>query len=177
MRISQTTAEQISYKLTEKSRIAADELHKEFRELITVLYEEETPEAIKKAFSEYPDWFYTRSNIEFTGHGFRWESIAPTRPVICNKDNHAHLTLTAKISEKISKAKTRYDKANQEYKALRKETETALLNLRTSNNIKENIPAAIPFLPPPMSNALVVNVDSLNKKLNRQPEVKKPVKA
>lgn len=49
--------------------------------------------------------------------------------------------------------------------------------LKTHKNIAENLPEAVPFLPPPMSNALVVNFSSLQKKLNKQPEVSKQVVA
>lgn len=68
------------------------------------------------------------------------------------------------------KIKRELEKAEQEYKQLFSETENALLALKTQKNIRENLPEAIPFLPPPISNSLVVNFASLQKKLNKQPD-------
>lgn len=93
-------------------------------------------------------------------------------PVICNSGNtDATLTLTDAIATKLTKAKRKWEKAYADCQELKKETEQALINLRTFKNIRENIPEAGPFLPPPMSNSLVVNVESLNKKLAHQPAV------
>jgi hypothetical protein len=175
MRISQDLAQQIAFKLTQGSRDNADLFRKEYQELVTQFYEQQTPVEVKKTFDTHPEWFSTRQRVDFSGQGFRYEQVTTTRSVICNQGQIATLPLTAKIADRLTKAKNKYEKADKECKALKDETETALINLRTFTRIRENIPAAIPFLPPPMSNALVVNVDSLNKKLNHQPAVKKAV--
>lgn len=170
-RISQDLASQIAFKLTAKSRAAADLLKKEYQSLVYELYLEETPAEIKKMFTKYPEWFYTRQVVSFFGHGFRFESVTVEKPVIVNTSNRdANLTLTDAIANKLTKFKRKYEKADADCKELKRETEQALINLRTFQRIRENIPEAAPFLPPPMSNALVVNVDALNKKLAGQPK-------
>lgn len=171
-RISQDLASQIAYKLTSKSRAAAEVLRKEYRDLVLQFYLEETPNAIKKTFELFPEWFSTRRTVALTGHGFRYEKVNVDIPVICNAGSgDAHLTLTDDIANKITKAKMKWEKADAECNDLKKEVETAMINLRTFQRIRENIPEAARFLPPPMSNALVVNVDSLNKKLSQQPNM------
>lgn len=172
-RISKDAARSISFKLTEKSKLAVSQLHEDYREMITALYEDQTPAKVKAAQKEHPEWFYTRSEIYLNGHGFNREWVTPTRPVIANSEDggDANLHLTAKTAATIFKAKIKWEKADKKYKELRRETESALLALKTYNNIRKELPEAAPYLPPPMSNALVVNFDSLKKKLNQQPTV------
>jgi hypothetical protein len=169
MTISKDTAQQIAYKLTEKSRKNAEVLNEAYRALVTELYESQTPDEIKEIFKKHPDWIYTRMEIVLDGNGFRYERVCTVRPVITNSNSEARMEMTNKVSTALTKAKTARDKAKAAHKSLVDETKTALLNLKTTKNISDNLPDAIPFLPPPMSNALVVNIDSLKKKLNTQP--------
>lgn len=168
-RISKEAAKSISYKLTEKSRLIVAALHEEYREMITTMYEDHTPAEIKAVKKLFPDWFCTRSEIYLNGHGFNREWITSTRPVIANSNDDCNLHLTAKSAAPVFKAKTKWEKADKKYKELRRETESALLALKTYNNIRKELPDAAPYLPPPMSNALVVNFDGLKKRLNSQP--------
>lgn len=172
MRITKDLANQIAFKLTEKSRLVVEAEKIAYQTLVTELYEKETPTAVRECFAKHPEWFSTRSNISFSGHGFRWESIKSIRRVIPNIEGDARLTLTQKIADQLHKAQQKFEKADKFYKDLKQETETALVNLGTYKRIEENIPEAKKYLPPPMSNALVVNMDSLNKKLAKQPEIK-----
>jgi hypothetical protein len=71
------------------------------------------------------------------------------------------------------KVKRKKEKAKEDYKNLVTETEAALYALKTAKNVRENLPEAAVYLPPPMSNALIVNFNTLQKKLNKQPEVLK----
>lgn len=172
-RISNDLAGQIAQKLTEKSRLAAEKLHVEYRELVTVFYESQTPDAVKKCFKDNYEWFSTRSSVNLDGHGFRWNQVSTTRPIICNNDSSANLKLTAKIADQITASKRKWEKAKEKYENLKTEAKQALLTLKTFNNIRKELPEAAPMLPPPMSNALVVNFSSLKKQLAAQPEIKK----
>lgn len=174
-RISNDLAGQIATKLTEKSRLNADKLHVEFRELVTSLYEEQTPASVKKCFKENADWFYRKSSIKLDGHGFNWEYVSTTRPVICNNNSDAILKLTSSVADKITSAQRKWQKAKNQYDNLKKEAKQALLTLKTYNNIRKELPEAASMLPPPLSNALVVNFTSLKQQLAKQPEIKKEV--
>lgn len=171
--ISKSLAEQISIKLTEKSRQASDTLHFEYREMATVAYEETVPEEIRKCFKKYPDFFDSNCSLKINGNGFNWEYVSATRPVISNSGQRGVLEPNAKLAERLSRAKHKWEDAQEKYKLLRKETEVALLTLKTYNNIRKELPLAAPMLPPPLSNALVCNFDSLKKKLSTQPDNKK----
>lgn len=176
--ISKDLAGQISFKITEPSRKASEAMHVEFRELVTKLYEDQIPEAVLATFKKQPDWFYTRSEVKLEGHGFSWEHIATTRPLITNANGKCDIHLTAKIADQIMKAKRKWQEAQKKYNLLREETKQALLTLKTYANIRKELPQAAPMLPPPISNALVCNFDSLRKQLQKQPEpVKTNVKA
>lgn len=172
-KISKELAKQVAVKLTEKSRLAAEVLNKEYREIATAMYEDQTPKEVKECFKKNSEWFYTRNYLTFDGHGFRWENVTTIRPIICNSGSNATLALNVKTSQLLSAAKKKWEKAVDDHQQLQRETETALLNLGTHAMIKENFPLAAPMLPPPMSNALVCNFDSLTKRLQKQPEIKK----
>ena len=172
-RISKELATNIATKLTEKSEANILLMRKEYSSLVTELYLAQTPKEVLSLYAIQPDWFYTRGFIDFSGHGFRWEQIRSDIPVICNKGTNAELTLNSKISDRLMKIKRAIDAAVDERKKLFSETEQALIACRTYKQIEENIPAAKPYLPPPTSNALMVNFNSLNKKINSQPEIKK----
>jgi hypothetical protein len=167
--ISKDLAQQISTKLTEKSRLAVDALRKDYQTIATEIYEDQVPEEIKKAFKLYPDWFYTRQSLYFNGHGFSFERVTPIRHVICNNGTEANLKLTIKTSDKLMAAKRKVEKAEKEYKLLKEESKQALLTLKTFTNIRKELPEAASMLPPPLSNALVVNFNSLKTRLNKQP--------
>ncbi len=48
-RISNELAGQIAHKLTEASRLEVEQFHTDYRELATSLYEDQTPDEVKKA--------------------------------------------------------------------------------------------------------------------------------
>lgn len=171
MRISKDLAGQIAYKLTDKTRLLVEKIKKDYQEVVTVLYEAQTPQAVIDCKKKFPDWFGTKSCVYFSGHGLSHENCTTTRQIISNNWSNAHLELNSKIADKITKAKRKYDKVKDDYNQLKKETEQALINLGTYARIRENIPAAAPFLPPPISNALVCNFDSLNSKLKKQANI------
>jgi hypothetical protein len=171
--ISKDLARKIAIKLTEKTSILVDNLKVSYQEFVTTEYEKQIPDEVKKCFQKHPDWFNCTSYIYFRGNGFNHENITGTRRVICNSTTSAHLTLTSIIADKIMSIKRKHESEKDKYENLLEETTQALLALKTYNNIRKELPQAIPYLPPPMSNALICNFDSLKNKLNKQPEVKK----
>jgi len=171
-RISNDLAGQIAFKLTEKSRIVAENLHVDYRELVTSFYEEQTPKEVKDCLKKFPDWVDTTTSVKLHGHGFNWEYVSTTRAVIQNNTNEGMPNMTSKMADKISTAKRKWLKAKEKYETLKTESKQALLTLKTFSNIRKELPEASPMLPPPMSNALVVNFNSLKTRLNNQPDVK-----
>jgi len=171
--ISKDLASQIAYKLTVGSKQKVDAAHADYMEAVTELYEQQIPQDVKDCFSKNPDWFYTRGIVSFEGFGFRWENVSTKRGVIANSGTSAHLKLTGKSAEKLTAIKRKWEKEKANYEELKEETKNALLALKTYNNIRKELPLASPLLPPPMSNALVCNFDSLKKRLTKQPEVVK----
>ncbi len=159
--------------MTEKSKKYADNLLSEYAKLVTETYECQIPDEVKRCFKNHCDYIATSSSAFLDGHGFNHEIVSMRKQVPTKNGHSAKVSLTAIIADKLIKAKRKYEKAKEDYKALVQETESALSALKTSKNIRENLPEAIPFLPPPMSNSLVVNFNSLQKRLNKQPDVLK----
>lgn len=175
--LSKMVLDQIAEKMTAKSKKYVEAMLKEYQQLATDLYDSKTPDAVIEFGKKHREYVETTGSLRLIGSGFNHDSISTTKRVISNTASNysANLHLTDAQADKMVKAKRKWEKAKEDHKTLVQETEQALLTLRTHKNIKENLPEATPYLPPPMSNALVVNFDSLKKKLNRQPEAKPEV--
>jgi len=170
--ISKDLAGRIATKLTENSRIHSEKLKSDYEEMVTAVYEDLIPQEIKQAFKKYPEWIQTDSSVVLNSHGFNWERLSMKKQLPECDDFRNGITLTAKIADKLVNAKRKWENGKKKYKELLEETKQALLALKTYNNIRKEMPLAASMLPPPMSNALVVNFDSLKKRLNKQPEIK-----
>lgn len=177
--LSKTVLENIAEQMTKKSKEHVAALKKEYQQLATDLYKATIPEDVAACFKNHPSYFDTAGTVKANGHGFDYEHISIVGPnLVSNNGNYnVLLKLNAADGSKLWAAKVKYEKAQEKYKQLVQETEGALFALKTHKNIKENLPEAIPFLPPPMSNALVVNFNSLKKKLANQPTIETNVKA
>lgn len=173
--LSKTVIESIAEKMTEKSRKYADSVNNELKELVTAIYEDQLPAAVKNLFKTHSEYLETTQSVFLDGNGFNREVITMTKRLPSTTSYNQKLSLTAAIADKIMKAKRKKEKADEDYRQLVQETGSALYALKTYKNIKENLPEAIPFLPPPMSNALVVNFAGLQKKLGKQPQIKAEV--
>jgi len=176
-RISKQIASQIAEKMTQTSLKNVAALKKEFQEAVLVAYEEQIPAEVKSCFKKNYEWFYATNSIKLEGHGFSWEYVTTPKATICNSNSSAILKLTAKIADPLKKLQNKWQDAKKKHETLERETEQALLTCGTHARIKENLPEAIPFLPPPLSNALVVNFDSLRKRIKSQLEKKETVKS
>jgi hypothetical protein len=172
--LSKMVIENIASKMTEKSKKHHETLKKQYEQLVLAEYEAQIPELVKKCFKDYPDYIETYAEAYLDGNGFSRDYVALGKQVP-TKGGRATIKFTAAIADKLIKAKRKWEKALEDYKQLKRETESALFALKTHKNIKENLPEAIPYLPPPMSNSLVVNFNSLQKKLAKQPDTKETV--
>lgn len=172
-RLSNQTIENIAEKMTAQTLTAVQQLKRDYEEIVTCFYEDQIPQAVKTFAKQHSGFIHFGRTVRLEGNGFRWENINTTRPIIEDDYGNAKLEMNAKMAEKIKKAMNKHEDANKSYRTLLTETKQALSALGTNNRIKENLPEAIPFLPPPMSNALVVNFTSLQRKLKLQPDTKK----
>ncbi len=171
--LSKMVIENIAERMTTKSKDNWKLMLKEYQDLATSIYEEQLPAEVKKLFKTHSEYMRTTSSVGADGNGLNRESIRMSKSLPSKQGYNDNLKLTDPLAEKIVKAKRKYEKAKDDYELLLRETQSALAALRTEKNIRENLPEAIPFLPPPMSNSLVVNFTSLQKKLNSQPEIPK----
>jgi hypothetical protein len=159
----------VAYKLTEKSKAVADKLHIEYRKSVMEFYKSTLPKAVLAFFkTEYCEYVETTNSVILDGHGFRHEYVSFIGALPSENGNTPQLKFDTNDGAKFIAAKRKWDKADKEYKDLKGETKQALLALRTFANIRKELPEAAQYLPPPMSNALVVNFDSLHKKLKAQ---------
>ena len=176
--LSKQVIEQIAVKMTEKSKKYAEAMEKELKEVVTEIYQDQVPAEVMKVFKTHCEYIETAQSLYLDGHGFNRENLTMTKQLPATSSYSQKLKLTAPIADRILKAKRKYDQAKKDYKSLVEEIENALFALKTHKNVRENLPEAAVYLPPPMSNALVVSFDSLQKKIRKQPEISKtPTKA
>lgn len=171
--LSKMVIDQIATKMVEKSKKYSDAMQKELETLVTEIYQDQVPEEVKKVFKSHCEYIETSQCVYLDGHGFNRETISMTKQMPAVTQYNQRLNLTAATADRIMKVKRKADKAKEDYKSLLQETQSALEALKTHKNIRENLPEAAAYLPPPMSNALVVSFDSLQKRLKKQPEVSK----
>lgn len=174
--LSKMVVEQIAKKMTEKSKKYVESVEKELEKLVTEIYMEQVPADVMRVFKTNCEYIETTQTLYLNGHGFNRESIKMSKQLPAKSSYSQPLPLNAAIADRIMKVKRKKEKAVEDYKTLVSETESALYALKTAKNIRENLPEAVPYLPPPMSNALVVNFNSLQKKLNKQPDIKELTK-
>lgn len=173
--LSKQVTEAIAEKMTLKSKKYADAMYKQLQKVTTEIYEDQIPIEVMKVFKNHYEFIETTQSVYLDGHGFNRKTISLTKQLPSRSRYNATLKLNAVIADRIMKASKKYDKAKQDFEELLLQTKSALTTLKTNKNIRENLPEAIPFLPPPVSNSLVVNFDSLKNRLNKQPEVKEAV--
>lgn len=174
--LSKQVIEQIATKMTEKSKKYVDACEKELKEVVTEVYAAQVPAEIMKVFKTHCEYIETTQTACLDGHGFSRENITMTKQLPSTCGYSTKLKLTTTTADQIMKVKIKRDKAKENYKNLVQETESALMALRTHKNVRENLPEAAAYLPPPpMSNALVVSFDSLQRRLRKQPDVLKTV--
>jgi hypothetical protein len=171
--LSKQVIEQIALKMTEKSKKFVDACEKELKEVVTEVYAATIPAEVMKVFKTHCEYVETTQSLYVDGNGFNREDFTMTKQLPSTSGYSTKLKLTATTADQILKVKRKRDKAREDYKNLVQETESALSALRTHKNVRENLPEAAAYLPPPMSNALVVSFDSLQKRLRKQPDISK----
>lgn len=171
--LSKQVIEQIALKMTEKSKKFVDACEKELKEVVTEVYLLQVPAEVMRVFKTHCEYVETTQSVYVNGNGFNRETFNMTKQLPSTSSYNATLKLTAATADQILKAKRKWEKAKEDYKNLKQETESALQALKTHKNVRENLPEAAAYLPPPMSNALVVSFDSLQKRLRKQPDISK----
>ncbi len=168
MRISKDTAWHIAIKLCEKFKTEYEQFEKEYEQLVIAEYKKQVPKEVYDMQKKHPDYFETVSGVRLLTHGFNHETVCTEDKdfVISNNGgNYANIKLDKKLSSTLMTAKRKFDSAKEKHKKLLNECKQALINLGTVARIKDKFPEAIPFLPVGSSMALVLNYDSLRKKI------------
>lgn len=126
-RLSNLTIENIAEKMTAKTLVAVQQLKKDYEELVTTLYEEQIPQAVKTFAKQHSGYIHFGRSVKLEGFGFRWEYISTSRPVIEDDCGNAKLDLNGNMAERIKKAIHKHQDADKAYKTLVSETKQALL--------------------------------------------------
>ena len=160
-RISKTmatgAAEQLALKAFGEKQKQAEE---DFLALGLLLYKKYVPKPVRDCYQEYKDLYDGKTVLSFlpengssydlimVWYEFRFPSLVP---IIIDKKDWKLLNDAKKKKDDIDKAKRNYTK----------EVTTALFNLRTEKNVREQFPEALPYLNFSSCTALVPNIDKL----------------
>lgn len=162
-RITKELAEQVAFKMTVEKKKEVEFLRKELQDYIRNYAISLLPKEVLKMFKSHPEYFSKQSNIQFVGNGFHYDSFyfgdsLPIKDARTLPDN-----TTAKA---VLSIKNKLDIKEKEVRCLNSEIANALYNLRTYSNVEKNFNEAFAFLPKVKNESLIVNVDSIRKKLN-----------
>jgi hypothetical protein len=178
MRISQDAARQAANKLTANAEKNVDALRKEFSELVKKYYIDSLPKGLMEMAGKFSEYFHSVRSIYLNSHGFNRLDVDVEGEVPA-KSGWYHATfdaLTPKTADILKKAHNKYVDAKKEYEALVLETKTALLNLKTTKRIAEELPIALAHIASGMPQYPVpaLNLKSLKVKLAKlQPKTEK----
>lgn len=150
-------AEQLALKaFGEKQKQSAEDL----LALGLLLYKKYIPKPVRDCYQEHKDLYDEKSVLSFLPeNGSSYElimiwyefSFPSLVPIIIDKKDWKLLNDAKKKKDDIVKAKRNYAK----------EVTTALFNLRTEKNVREEFPEALPYLNFSSCTALVPNIDKL----------------
>jgi hypothetical protein len=158
MNISKAKAGVVAHSLTQPIRDEEAKVEQQVSELVSAFIEKNTPEVIKQALSEHPNWF-KRSALYIEGIPLRWREAGYWNSDVVNLDD-----VTAdKVTKLLYLRKDLQDKQQRAAKQI----EATLLDIKTYKRCKEVFPEAFVLLPQAEhSNLLpVVQVDSIREML------------
>jgi hypothetical protein len=168
MVISKDKAKVVARSLCEKKLKYIETLTEKFAALVLAEYKKQIPDAVSKAFSNHPEWFYTTDVIRLDSHGFSREYVYVNSNVICNKGTDSELKLTRESSSILYKKFSFIEKQRGEHKKLVGETISSLLALKTFKSIKDKFPEAAELLPEQYPVPATIDVSGLRNKLANQ---------
>lgn len=163
MRITQQLAKEISFKVTQPLRDNVTDLSKERAQLVTDVVKKKIPAEVLDMYSRRKEYFEETYSVKLQGVGIsshKYYSLSepmpyPTSTVeVCKTDAKKFV----KLSDKISDAKVQAESTENELYQ-------TLLSLRTVKNVLENMPELKELLPQSKTQALVVPVDNIKKKI------------
>jgi len=171
-RISKEVAKNIATKMTSKSYELFQKLEKDFKDTVRSEYLKQVPEQVLTLFKTHSGYVETSTQVFLNGKGFNnmYVSISPCAPA---ERSYPPLEMTVKVADKLIAMKRKYEDAKAKHNSLKNEVEGTLISLGTHARIRESLPEAAEFLPPPMSNALIVDVTGLQKRLKAQTKIEK----
>lgn len=150
-------AEQLALKAFGEKQKQAEE---DFLALGLLLYKKYIPKPVRDCYQEYKDLYDGKAVLRFlpeNGSSYElimvwYEFCFPSIvPIILDKEDWKRLNDAKKKKNEIDKAKRDYTN----------EVTTALFNLRTEKNVREEFPEALPYLNFSSCTALVPNIDKL----------------
>lgn len=166
MQISKQLADSISKEIATKLKVKVDKAEAEYLKLATSFYKKQVPAAVLRMQKQHPDYFQTGTSLCLNGHGFHHEVVKMSESLVKNSGNYySILHLTPAIARELIVAKNNWENLQEQYKQLRAETTTALLNLRTFKNIQEQLPEAVKYLPKSKTTAIIPNLGKLRVKI------------
>lgn len=138
-------AEEAAIKITKPLHEKANAIKGKLQEYVTVQAERQVPAPVMALYSTHPRYVHTSGSQYFDQLGDR---VTFTRDVPTLR-NRSALDLTDKISDQMLKLNHEYKDAIQIWKETKIQIEITLVNLRTYNRVKDQMPEALPFLPAP----------------------------
>ncbi len=163
-RISQTLAATIAEKLTEKKRVQVADSLMEFRKYFTEVYESKIPKPVMELFKKHSEYIQTVSAVYLNEKGFSITKVSLLKALPATSQYSVTINLTDFEAKKGKALFHSWQKAKDNYEALKQECETALINLRTFANIEKSLPEAKQYLPQ-LGLTVVVDTVQLRKKL------------
>jgi len=165
MRISKDSAEQIALAICNPLLLKKNVAKKEFEAAVKAAYLDSTPTPIIELFKKFPDYFETAQSVAIDGNGFNNCKVTFEGRVPAKSNYYTLFKPSSSAAKKLIALQQTSDELASQYDKMLKETEVALLTLRTYKAIADAIPESIPFLPASASTAITLNLTGLRKQI------------
>lgn len=168
MRISKDLAKQIAERLLEKKAEGISKAQDALRKFTNEIVPTKIPDEVKQFAKRFPEYFEFSTSVRFccketNRSTYKWNSVDDS---FVDKSEGSYMAITKseyneyeKLSDKIEKLKSDYNRSLQDVKA-------AIFNLRTDAKLREHFPEAAALIPKGnTTTALAVNIDSIRELL------------
>lgn len=138
------------------------DLRQQLSDKVTEAYLETVPHAVVEQFKKYPEYFRKASSVRFNCPGFNYEYYTTNAQV---PDTNSMAKIGTQQGNKILALSAKLKDAESDYKSIKNEIEVALYAFRTYANVEKEFPEAFVLLPSKVSQAIMVNIDSIRKNI------------
>lgn len=163
-RITNKIAEDVANLMVQSKQEEINLKKEELKEYVTRIYRKSLPKEIMDIYEKYPGYMIHCNLVQLSGKGFNHEYVnihsSPAR-----KDYYTVINIDDEDADKVKNLYDHIKDSNKNIKALKRDIENALKNLRTYKKVESEFPEAFKHLPDKVSTEVSICLKSIKDRL------------